>query len=224
DGVEAVDRDRGEREPRSGPSVDLEANRAPRVRETGRRELDEHDAVRAQQRRDSLYEDRRLAADADVAVEQQRARPTAGTGDTIEHRTSEHGCATRPCDFERARRHVDAERADAAFTEGDDVASRPAAHVERRPAGWRQHARVGSAGAVEPTVGVDVEATLIRADQARRQCGCRHATSAIAVDDTRRYTAANREAGAMVATAAASAWSSTSRSTGNRATRWPSSV
>ncbi len=73
-----------------------------------------------------------MTADAEVAVEEQRARPPSRTGNPIEHRPGEHRRATPASEVDGGGGDVDAERDDAAFCERKHVAARPATHVEHR--------------------------------------------------------------------------------------------
>ena len=100
----------------------------------------------------------RVTADADVAVEQQRARQRPGAGDPVEHGPFEHVDAATRAPSRDARRDVDAQRDDAALGRARRRGGRDRTR-RRAPAPRRGRARACSAAlaAAEPAVDGQVE-------------------------------------------------------------------
>ena len=140
--------------------------------------------IRPSSRRSSTTRDSsatRVAADADVAVEEQRGPPPARAGDAVEHRPLEHvdAAAVRATSRNDVG-DVDAEREDVALGERHEVPARPAPDVERGSLGVVERALLGGAGRREPAVRREVEHAPVdgaepRRSRRRRSCGDREA-------------------------------------------------
>ena len=140
-----------------------------------------------------------IAADADVAVEQERGPPAAGAGHAVEHAALEHRDRPGPGVRERAGRDVDAEHRDAALGEREHVAAGSAADVEHR-ARPRRRARVArSASAARNQRArrcVEHRRRRRRAGVGSGESSCRDAPTAGVARRRRLATArANRELG-----------------------------
>src|SRR5919201_209430 len=184
----------------------------------------EHLAAAAQQRRQAREQWYRAAADADVAVEQQRAAPFAGARQPVEDRALEHKRATAAGQAYGVGRHVHAHGQHATPGERAHGATRATAHVEYRAQCAVEHALVHLRDRTKPAlererlqaaVGAAGQQRLGRLLEGQRVHVERggHAAAARA--------AAKRERGARRATARASSNRSTARSCGRSVTESP---
>jgi len=90
DRVHGIDRDVGPRELRRRSTLGLEPQLARPDPRTRRVALAEHRAVGREEIGHAPQQHGRIAADADVPVEQQRGPPSAGRRNEPEHRAVEH--------------------------------------------------------------------------------------------------------------------------------------
>ena len=132
--------------------------------------LHEHDAAWREQRRYPVEEGGRLAADAEVPVEQQGGRPPARAWNPIEHRAGQHRRPAPAGDVERGGRDIDAEHRYAACGEREDVPPRPAADVEHRRRGAGEKGVVLGREHVHPAVGARRNGTSVDRSEAGGHC------------------------------------------------------
>ncbi len=122
DGVGADD---GPGEGLAAPAVALEPGGEPAPASPGRLDLGDHRALAADDLPATLEKPGRVAADADVAVEQEGGAPAALARQRTEDVALENGGAAHAGQGDSRRRRVDAQRRDPLRRQADDEAARP---------------------------------------------------------------------------------------------------
>ena len=131
--VHGIDPDAPPREPAAAPLRRLEAASGALQADAVTLDLDQRRAARCKQLVDAAQEAIGIAADADVAVQQEDRRPLAGSRNVAERRALEHRRPAAPRGAQRRGQDVDAHRLDATRGEFGDVPARATPNVQYGP-------------------------------------------------------------------------------------------
>src|SRR5438270_3856990 len=209
DGVDRVTPHDGPREPAARVLLALEPGAAGAPTAAGRLDLGDDRAAGAQQRCAAFEKAARVAADAEVAVQEEDCLPPPCAGEGIEHRPLEDGAPLAPGEGGSGGRRIDAEGRDPLPGERVEHPTGPASHIEDGPAdACKQNALLRRGRTVPPRRFQGKGATfLVTHDQQ----GPGHETIASAGLVHRRHAVAVRRCGCASATAARCANVSMSR-------------